>query len=156
MSNKFDTVGCETALSFMTSVQIAAAWEALFLYDFMLFVMTVLKAYKTHRELRSLRIPLIDIIIRDGSWYFGVMAFANAINISTFYYPSPYARSVLIGFASSMSVTLMSRLMFNLHRAADLGLFASHRTTMQLETQSDLPEFRLVSIIMSENSHNES
>ncbi|KIK56328.1 hypothetical protein GYMLUDRAFT_247849 [Collybiopsis luxurians FD-317 M1] len=78
-------IGCHTELSFIPSVQVAAAWEALFLYDSMLFVMTLLKAYKTQHELRPLMIPLLDIIIRDGSWYFGVMAFANAINISTFY-----------------------------------------------------------------------
>ncbi|KIK56382.1 hypothetical protein GYMLUDRAFT_47148 [Collybiopsis luxurians FD-317 M1] len=118
-------LGCETELSFIPSIQEAAAWEALFLYDSMLFVMTLHKAYKTHRELRPLRIPLMDIILRDGSLYFGVMAFANAVNISTFYYPLPYARGMLSSFASSMSVTMMSRLMFNLHKVADKGLFSS-------------------------------
>ncbi|KIK56400.1 hypothetical protein GYMLUDRAFT_819165 [Collybiopsis luxurians FD-317 M1] len=102
--------------------------------------------------------PLSVLCLRSdllvGSWYFGVMAFVNAINISTFYYPSPYLRGTLTGFANSVSVILMSRLMFNLHRAADSGLFTSHRTTMQLGTQSALPEFRPVSTIMSENSCN--
>ncbi|KAF8826078.1 hypothetical protein HHX47_DHR6000522 [Lentinula edodes] len=52
----------------LRSIQVAAAWEALFLYDSMLFVMTLHKAYKTRYELRQerLRIPLVVIILRDG------------------------------------------------------------------------------------------
>ncbi|KAJ3907297.1 hypothetical protein F5879DRAFT_548402 [Lentinula edodes] len=94
--------GCHTQLTLITSIQVAAAWEALFLYDSMLFVMTLHKAYKTRYELRQerLRIPLVVIILRDGSIYFGVMALANLINISTFYYPDPFLRGALCTFAS--------------------------------------------------------
>ncbi|GAW07861.1 hypothetical protein LENED_009881 [Lentinula edodes] len=136
--------GCHTQLTLITSIQVAAAWEALFLYDSMLFVMTLHKAYKTRYELRQerLRIPLVVIILRDGSIYFGVMALANLINISTFYYPDvrlayilelqrylaeakyaqPFLRGALCTFASSMSVTIMSRLMLNLHQISETGL----------------------------------
>ncbi|KIK56437.1 hypothetical protein GYMLUDRAFT_247932 [Collybiopsis luxurians FD-317 M1] len=110
--------------------------------------MTLRRAYKTRNELRQLRIPLVDIILRDGSLYFGIMAFANAINISTFYvsvnsiipsdynsqplqYPFPYMRGALSTFASSMSVTMMSRLMFNLHKVAESGLHTSPITIIQ-------------------------
>ncbi|KIK61902.1 hypothetical protein GYMLUDRAFT_243067 [Collybiopsis luxurians FD-317 M1] len=72
-------------MSFITSAQIAAAWEAVFLYDSTLFVMTLYRAYKTRHILRELRVSLLVIILRDGSLYFGMMAFVNAINISTFY-----------------------------------------------------------------------
>ncbi|KIK56467.1 hypothetical protein GYMLUDRAFT_821304 [Collybiopsis luxurians FD-317 M1] len=122
---------CHTKLSFFPSVQEAGAWEALFLYDVMLFGMILYKTYQTHHELRPLRIPLVDIIIRDGSLYFGVMALANAVNISTFYYPLPYARGTLSTFASSMSITMMSRLMLNLHKVADSGLHTLPITTVQ-------------------------
>ncbi|KIK56423.1 hypothetical protein GYMLUDRAFT_819697 [Collybiopsis luxurians FD-317 M1] len=54
-----------------------------------------------------------------------------------------------------MSVTMMSRLMFNLHTVADSGLYASHRTTLQLEAQSTLSEFRAASVITSDISYNE-
>ncbi|KAJ3709678.1 hypothetical protein C8R42DRAFT_413207 [Lentinula raphanica] len=81
------STGCHTQLTLITSIQVAAAWEALFLYDSILFIMTLHKAYKTRHDLRQerLRIPLVVIILRDGSIYFGVMALANLINISTFY-----------------------------------------------------------------------
>ncbi|KAJ3928861.1 MAG: hypothetical protein NXY57DRAFT_901213, partial [Lentinula lateritia] len=130
-------------------IEVAAAWEALFLYDSMLFVMTLHKAYKTRYELRQerLRIPLVVIILRDGS----VMALANLINISTFYvrdqnslslqsfltgYCIPFLRGALCTFASSMSVTIMSRLMLNLHQISETGLYTSHITTCQLGTYS--------------------
>ncbi|KAJ3992087.1 hypothetical protein F5050DRAFT_1811852 [Lentinula boryana] len=154
--------GCHTRLTLTTSIQVAAAWEALFLYDSMLFLMTLHKAYKTRHELRQerLRIPLVVIILRDGmeysesiliviakasnlllflrvgSIYFGVMALANLVNISTFYYPDPFLRGALCTFASSMSVTMMSRLMINLHKIAETGLYTSHITTCQLGTYS--------------------
>ncbi|KAJ4479609.1 hypothetical protein C8J55DRAFT_429355 [Lentinula edodes] len=130
--------GCHTQLTLITCVEpcasLAAAWEALFLYDSMLFVMTLHKAYKTRYELRQerLRIPLVVIILRDGS----VMALANLINISTFYYAQPFLRGALCTFASSMSVTIMSRLMLNLHQISETGLYTSHITTCQLGTYS--------------------
>ncbi|KIK54765.1 hypothetical protein GYMLUDRAFT_249274 [Collybiopsis luxurians FD-317 M1] len=82
------SMGCHTSLAFITSAQVAVAWEALFLYDSMLFGMTLRRAYKTRHELRviqKIRVPLVMIILRDGSLYFGAMAIANAINISMFY-----------------------------------------------------------------------
>jgi len=93
--------GCHTQLPLIVSVQVAAAWEALFLYDSMLFVMTLHKAYKARYELRLEGLSMVAIILRDGSIYFGVMAFANLINISTFYYPDPFLRGALCTFASA-------------------------------------------------------
>ncbi|KIK54639.1 hypothetical protein GYMLUDRAFT_249356 [Collybiopsis luxurians FD-317 M1] len=84
-------LGCHTELSFLAAVKIGAAWEALFLYDVILFAMILYRAYKTRHELQFLRqtkISLLVIVLRDGTVYFGMMAFANAINISTFYVSS--------------------------------------------------------------------
>ncbi|KIK60463.1 hypothetical protein GYMLUDRAFT_43779 [Collybiopsis luxurians FD-317 M1] len=129
-------IGCHTDVSLISSIKVAAAWEALFLYDSMLFVMTLRVAYQTRNELQEFRIPLLVVILRDGSLYFGVMAFANAINISTFYYPLPYIRGALSTFASGIAVAMMSRLMLNLHKIADTGLYTSHVTTIQLGADS--------------------
>ncbi|KAF9077915.1 hypothetical protein BDP27DRAFT_1441256 [Rhodocollybia butyracea] len=167
--------GCHTQLPLITSIrtlkllffspfqlssaiEVAAAWEALFLYDSMLFIMTLRKAQKTRHELHLERrgISLITIILRDGSMYFGVMAFANLINISTFYYPDvrapephtnlhgtrtnpaqqQFLRGAMSTFASATSVTMMSRLMLNLHQIASSGLYTSHITTCQIGAYS--------------------
>ncbi|KIK55751.1 hypothetical protein GYMLUDRAFT_47529, partial [Collybiopsis luxurians FD-317 M1] len=132
-----ETFGCHPGLSFITSVQFAVTWEAMFLYDVVLFAMTLHRAYKTRHELhelRQLRISLFVIILRDGSLYFGVTAFVNAINISTFYYPLPYVRGTLSTLVTSVSVTAMSRLILHLHEIADSGLYTSHLTTIQFGT----------------------
>ncbi|KAJ3822150.1 hypothetical protein F5880DRAFT_1507986 [Lentinula raphanica] len=117
--------------NFSLLVEVAAAWEALFLYDSILFIMTLHKAYKTRHDLRQerLRIPLVVIILRDGSIYFGIL---------TLSYEAHYAR-LQAGLACaadkgmlktiSMSVTMMSRLMLNLHKIAETGLYTSHITT---------------------------
>ncbi|KAF5388655.1 hypothetical protein D9757_004737 [Collybiopsis confluens] len=116
--------------------KVAAAWEALFVYDSILFVMILHRGYKTRHQLRRQKIPLLVIILRDGSLYFGVMALANAINISTFYYPLLYIRGVLCTFTSSLSVTLISRIMLNLHKIADSGLYTPYITTLQLDSEN--------------------
>ncbi|KIK54637.1 hypothetical protein GYMLUDRAFT_896833 [Collybiopsis luxurians FD-317 M1] len=87
--------------------------------------MIIYSAYKTRHELKTLRqldISLHVIVLRDGTSYFCIMAFSNAINIATFYYPLPYVRGALSTFACSISVTMISRLVLNLHKIANSGL----------------------------------
>ncbi|THU93790.1 hypothetical protein K435DRAFT_861168 [Dendrothele bispora CBS 962.96] len=82
---------CTDTLVFLTPFTIAvalgteeaASWEALFVYDVLLFIMLVRRGYKVYRS--SQRIPILDIILRDGASYFVVMALANLANIFTFY-----------------------------------------------------------------------
>ncbi|THU80629.1 hypothetical protein K435DRAFT_939358 [Dendrothele bispora CBS 962.96] len=78
-----------------SAAQEAASWEALFVYDVLLFIMLVRRGYKVYRS--SQRIPILDIILRDGASYFVVMALANLANIFTFY---PYTRGGLSTFSS--------------------------------------------------------
>ncbi|KAJ8453745.1 hypothetical protein ONZ45_g19585 [Pleurotus djamor] len=51
----------------------------------------------------------------SGALYFAVMVLANLLNILTFYLPSPLLRGSLATFASLTSVTMISRLLLNLH-----------------------------------------
>ncbi|THV04315.1 hypothetical protein K435DRAFT_791049 [Dendrothele bispora CBS 962.96] len=77
----------------------AAGWEAIFLFDTLLFVLTILRAHKIRKELdiTSLKIgnrpSLLSIVVRDGSIYFAAMASANLLNIVTFYVHSSYVGS---------------------------------------------------------------
>ncbi|KAJ7355271.1 hypothetical protein DFH08DRAFT_954768 [Mycena albidolilacea] len=104
-------------------LDLAAAWEALFLYDTMMFGLTVFKTYSTWRrtDSESNNIPIHRLILRDGALYFGAMALANLCNIITFYLAGPNLSGSLSTFASCMSVTLMARLMLNLYNTADAG-----------------------------------
>ncbi|THU84847.1 hypothetical protein K435DRAFT_869872 [Dendrothele bispora CBS 962.96] len=98
--------GCHTNLDFLPhAAQEAASWEALFVYDVLLFIMLVRRGYKVYRS--SQRIPILDIILRDGASYFVVMALANLANIFTFYLAGPYTRGGLSTFSSVSKFKLL-------------------------------------------------
>ncbi|TFK32683.1 hypothetical protein BDQ12DRAFT_771575, partial [Crucibulum laeve] len=124
--------GCHIAQSKETAVHQATAWEALFVYDSMIFGFTIFKTWQTRREhiITGIRIPLISLILRDGinvlTIFHSVMALANLANILTFY---PFLRGGLSTFASSISVMMMSRLMLNLHESASIGIFSTQLST---------------------------
>ncbi|KAH9477580.1 hypothetical protein JR316_0009802 [Psilocybe cubensis] len=123
--------GCHVAFSSMTSVRLAAAWEALFVYDSIIFGLIVVKTWRARQDhaITGISIPLISLILRDGAVYFAVMALCNLANIVTFYLCGPFLRGGLSTFASSMSVTMMSRLMLNLHETAEAGIYSTGITT---------------------------
>ncbi|KAF9071871.1 hypothetical protein BDP27DRAFT_1497662 [Rhodocollybia butyracea] len=91
--SELTSTGCHTEVGFITmlaawlkqnnwqynwfpqlnySIEAAASWEAVFLYDLILFAMTLHIAYKARHELQleGVKMPLFSIIIRDGSMYF--------------------------------------------------------------------------------------
>ncbi|THU81418.1 hypothetical protein K435DRAFT_785022 [Dendrothele bispora CBS 962.96] len=116
--------GCHAPLDSKTARYVAFAWEGVFSYDVVLFVMTMLKARQRRRdELRFVRMQLeatsgrqslATVLIRDGFLYFLAMTLANLSNILSFYFTAPAFRGGLATFASCISVTMMSRLMLNL------------------------------------------
>jgi hypothetical protein len=98
------------------------AWVALFAYELLIFVLTVSRICKTKGMLRSpylvmSRQNIIDIIFQDGAMYFGAMTVSNIPNILMFYYGSGINQFNLATFTSCISVTLVSRLMLNLHKS---------------------------------------
>ncbi|KAJ7862049.1 hypothetical protein B0H14DRAFT_2741260, partial [Mycena olivaceomarginata] len=99
---------------------VAISWEALFVYDVMIFCLLFFKSLHTRRDsgLRWAQIPILSLLIRDG----GLMATVNLANILTSY---PLLVSCLSTFASNMSVTMMSRLMLNLHAVESTGIFST-------------------------------
>ncbi|KAI0827111.1 hypothetical protein BC628DRAFT_1370962 [Trametes gibbosa] len=112
--------GCHLLAERLTAVRLAVSWEALFAFDLMVFTLTVCKTFRErHRHrITSGRHDIISLILRDGSMYFAVMASVNFANTLTFYLLEPLLRGCLSTFASSVSVTMMSRLMLNLQGSA--------------------------------------
>ncbi|KAF4616819.1 hypothetical protein D9613_008367 [Agrocybe pediades] len=130
--------GCHVGLSTGTAIRLAGAWEALFVYDSIIFGLTVFKTWNARRDhsITGISIPIITLILRDGAIYFAVMALCNLANILTFYFAGPFLRGSLSTFASTISVTTMSRLMLNLHETADDGLFSTHLTSTNVDYMS--------------------
>lgn len=145
-SDRWMDSGCHIGLSRVTAIHVASAWEALFIYDSMLFVFTFYRAYTRRTE----RIPLLYLVFKDGSIYYATMALATLSNVLTFYLAGPYLRGGLSSCASSLSVTLMSRLTLNLYRTRDVHILSDRsaatcegEVTRELDTLalSDFEEY---------------
>ncbi|KIY48968.1 hypothetical protein FISHEDRAFT_14263, partial [Fistulina hepatica ATCC 64428] len=128
--------GCHLGLTEITAIHLAAAWEALFCYDCILFGLTLYQSYVTYPGPRtsssSNRRPprpgppsILAVVLRDGAIYFAIMALCNLANIITFYFSESFFKGGLSTFASCISVTMMSRLMLNLHQSAPVGIFST-------------------------------
>ncbi|KIK51737.1 hypothetical protein GYMLUDRAFT_78067 [Collybiopsis luxurians FD-317 M1] len=127
------TGGCSTQLDFdrVYHAGAAVAWMTIFSYDALLFGLAVYNAFITRQELRMIkslkvRVSLRVILLRDGD----VMTAINLANILSFY---DCMRGGLAPITSSISVTLVSRLMLNLHQVMSTGIYLS-RTVSVLET----------------------
>ncbi|TFK47498.1 hypothetical protein OE88DRAFT_1738417 [Heliocybe sulcata] len=114
---------CIYAATSATAQRLALAWEALVLFDTMIFGLTLRQALA--RGSSSLRLKdvsrIMSVVLWDGSMYFALMALVNLANILSFYLAPPIFKGVLSSFANAFSVTLVSRLMLHLHQFAHSG-----------------------------------
>ncbi|KAJ7262027.1 hypothetical protein C8J57DRAFT_461504 [Mycena rebaudengoi] len=120
--------GCRHSTDSKSAIRMAGAWEAEFICDVVVFTFTVMRSYRQDRIPGS----IIGFMFRDGAMYFAVLAVVNLANILMFYIGDPWTASSLSWFTSTISVTLICRLMLNLHEAADVGIFTENSTTSSL------------------------
>lgn len=120
---------CYQTYTAETTIRLAVAWEALSVYEFLIFVLTVSRIFQIRRLLRlsltSSRRNIVAVMFQDGAMYFGAMTLFNIPNILTYYRGSGITRGSLSTFTSCMSVTLISRLMLNLHKSIDAGILST-------------------------------
>jgi len=115
--------GCHLGLTESTSYRFAGSWEGLFAFDSAIFGLTIMYAVSAHRwGVRRYSLP--TVVVRDGAMYFGLMALSNLANIATYYLVEywPFLPGALATFANCMSVTMISRLILNLHEHATDGI----------------------------------
>ncbi|KAJ7867705.1 hypothetical protein B0H14DRAFT_2730781 [Mycena olivaceomarginata] len=119
--------GCHVAIMRSTY---GCAWQSLLFLDCTIFGFTVFNAYTTTRRIGPLaNLPLHQLIVRDGALYFAAVAVANFSNMSTFY---PLFRGALSTFSSCIAVTMVSRLMLNLHKQAEVGIFTDTSSSIEI------------------------
>ncbi|KAI0791985.1 hypothetical protein C8Q75DRAFT_613859 [Abortiporus biennis] len=123
--------GCTVAADKDSNTRLAVTWEALVAYDLLIFSLTVIKTKCTARYQvgRGVLESIAHVILRDGALYFAVMACANIANTLTFYILPLELGGSLTVFASSISVTLISRLSINLYKEAMIDVEYSDSTT---------------------------
>jgi hypothetical protein len=122
-------VGCYETYTVEVSIRCGLAWLAMFAFELLIFVLTVRRTCKTRGLLRfrlTGRRNALDVIFHDGAMYFGAMTLCNIPNIVMYYSALGVVRGSLglATFTSCMSVTLISRLMLNLHESIDSGIFS--------------------------------
>ncbi|KAF7349413.1 hypothetical protein MSAN_01731200 [Mycena sanguinolenta] len=115
--------GCHTSVPKSSNYRLAGAWLALFVFDSLCFGLTLYKTFSTWRRTGSEanHLPIHTLVLRDGAVYYAAMTLANLSNIISFYIGGPILSGSLSTFASCVSVTLMARLMLNLHITSNLG-----------------------------------
>lgn len=118
---------CHNSFTAETAARYGLAWVAVFVYELFIFVLTIFRTCKTRgfRQLFSSNRNIIDIIFQDGAMYFAAMTLINIPNILSYYCGSYITRGNLATFTGCMSVTLVSRLVVNLHKSTDHGIFST-------------------------------
>ncbi|KAJ7258745.1 hypothetical protein B0H12DRAFT_1322527 [Mycena haematopus] len=134
--------GCATILPHSAAVLTAAVWEATLMCDVLVFVLTVRKALAQRSSILYSG-SLIQTMVNDGSMYFGVIILSNLANVLSFYvsihefsqlqrrychsnfflqFGDVLLAGLLSWFTTSLSLTLLSRLMLNLHDAGSVRI----------------------------------
>lgn len=145
--------GCQMIYNTKTAIHLAVSYEALCVFDTLVFGLTVYKTFKVGVQSKGHSKPdLVMLLLRDGAIYFAIVAIANLANILSFYVAPELLKGGLSTLSICIAITMVSRLMLNLHKIADTGIF-SHRQhltngcsgtiftsqLLELEQEWDLP-----------------
>jgi len=126
--------GCHTAIPRTSAFRLAGAWEAQLVCDTLVFALTVRRAYIQRHTSARYTGTLVERMVTDGGMYFGIIVLANLANLLTFYLGDVLLSGFLSWFTTSLSVTLLCRLMLNLHEAANMDIDVEEPNTMELES----------------------
>ncbi|KAJ7044394.1 hypothetical protein C8F04DRAFT_1250351 [Mycena alexandri] len=102
--------------------------------DILVFLLTVRRAYVQRETYPRYAGTLLWRMTNDGAWYFGIIIIANAANLVTFYLGDIFITGFLSWFITNLSITLLARLMLNLHEAAAVGMTGEEPNTIEIET----------------------
>ncbi|KAJ7487376.1 hypothetical protein B0H11DRAFT_1117534 [Mycena galericulata] len=97
--------------------RLAGAWEAQLAIDLLVCGLTVRRAIAERSVMNMVRDSLIQRMAHDGDMYFGIIVLANLANVLTLLLGDVLIAGILSWWTTSLSVTLITRLMLNLHRA---------------------------------------
>ncbi|KII90487.1 hypothetical protein PLICRDRAFT_39043 [Plicaturopsis crispa FD-325 SS-3] len=123
-------------------LDVTVSWWMMFIFDSTVFTLTCLKTYRGRfaHQLQG-NMTVTALMFRDGAVYYAVMALTNLANILTYYLAnSILLRGVLTAFSNCLSVTLISRLVLNLHKTAHSGIL--HNSDLQASAASGTMPFR--------------
>ncbi|KAJ3569708.1 hypothetical protein NP233_g4882 [Leucocoprinus birnbaumii] len=135
-SEQLPPIGCVSAISHADASHYAALWIGMFLFDLIIFLMTVYKSIKRWKEDEFHQdTTLLHILLRDGEQtdlsdrndvkhlpmfpligtiYFGVMVLLTLSVVVSFFIMPDYDKGITTSLANVLSSVMVSRLLFNL------------------------------------------
>ncbi|KAJ7695253.1 hypothetical protein B0H14DRAFT_3659193 [Mycena olivaceomarginata] len=116
--------GCHTDIPRITAFRLAGTSEAQLAYDALVFGLTLYRARADHAAMSLIPGSLIERMACDGAMYFGIILLAKLANVLSLYFGDIIIAGILSWWGTSLSVTLLSRLILNLQRAG-VGNFRS-------------------------------
>ncbi|KAG7087337.1 hypothetical protein E1B28_013313 [Marasmius oreades] len=138
-------IGCIPKPKAGTGLRLPSIYIAALVFDATVFALTLGRAI--YYRASSPLIPLMTLVIRDGTLYFAVIFVVNLTNGFMMALAPPDLSVINAPFASMIRTILVSRLMFNLRAAADTQvvscssrdpqnhiIFSSHGATQTLST----------------------
>ncbi|KDQ22949.1 hypothetical protein PLEOSDRAFT_1073041 [Pleurotus ostreatus PC15] len=123
-------IGCIESLTHTGGIHLAIAWSCLLVFDISIYVLTLRKAFGSHRVPGT---SLVQIILRDASVYIAVILVINMSIVLTLALAPAALKGVSTTFSSCVASVIVSRLLFNLRDPALLGM--SSTTVMKSEIQ---------------------
>ncbi|KAJ8090173.1 hypothetical protein PM082_018760 [Marasmius tenuissimus] len=116
-------VGCVPSPKPGTGIRLSSIYIAALVFDATIFALTLGRAI--YYRLSGSLIPLITLVIRDGTLYFAVIF---AVNLANVFLLSPDLSAINAPFASMITATLVARLMLNLRQAASVPVHSKAST----------------------------
>ncbi|KAJ6530260.1 hypothetical protein B0H19DRAFT_1273919 [Mycena capillaripes] len=102
--------------------------------DMIVFLLTIRCAYFQREIYPTYAGTLLWRMTTDGAMYYGIIIIATAANIGSFYLGDILLAGFLSWFLMSLSITLLARLMLNLHEAAAKGTTSEEPNSIELDT----------------------
>ncbi|KAJ6489923.1 hypothetical protein C8R45DRAFT_1213328 [Mycena sanguinolenta] len=120
--------GCDMAY-FPRSVAAfpAGTWEGTLICDTLVFGLTARRALIQRKTSPLYAGSLIERMATDGTMYYGIIVPASLANVLTFHIGDAILSGFLCWFTTNLSLTLLSRLMLNLHEAAHVRIIDTTR-----------------------------
>nr|GAT55435.1 predicted protein [Mycena chlorophos] len=112
--------GCHTAIPRATGWRLGGTWISQMFSDTIVFGLTVYRAWKDQTVIKLVPGSLISRMARDGAIYFGIIVLANLANVLTCFLGDILIAGLLSWWTTSLSVTLICRLILSLQGMADV------------------------------------
>ncbi|KAF5350790.1 hypothetical protein D9758_010359 [Tetrapyrgos nigripes] len=95
-------------------MDLAIPHELVLAFETLIFILTLWKSWSMREHYRH--VPLLKLLLRDDKYMNSFVCVATLFNVVTFY---PYMRNGLVIFEGTVSISMISRIIINLHKSVD-------------------------------------